>query len=71
MPVEDSRKGINNPPLGWKGGENMNPERFECQTRCEFNAYCKHALRNELIDALRERKIRERHEVNFSDLAPH
>lgn len=49
----------------------MNPERFECQTRCEFNAYCKHALRNELIDALRERKIRERHEVNFSDLAPH
>ena len=49
----------------------MNPERFEWQTRCEFNAYCKHALRNELIDALRERKSRERREVNFSDLAPH
>ena len=41
----------------------MNPERFEWQTRCEFNAYCKHALRNELIDALRERKSRERREV--------
>lgn len=49
----------------------MNPERFEWQTRCEFNAYCKHALRNELIDALWERKSRERREVNFSDLAPH
>ena len=49
----------------------MNPERFEWQTRCEFNAYCKHALRNEQIDALRERKSRERREVNFSDLAPH
>ena len=49
----------------------MNPERFEWQTRCEFNAYCKHALRNELIDALRERKSRERREVYFSDLSPH
>ena len=49
----------------------MNPNRFEWQTRCEFNAYCKHSLRNELIDALRERKSRKRREVNFSDLAPH
>lgn len=49
----------------------MTPARFEWQTRCEFNAYCKHSLRNELIDALRERKSRKRHEVNFSDLAPH
>lgn len=23
----------------------MNNERFEWQTRCEFNAYCKHAFR--------------------------
>ena len=27
------------------------PARFEWQTRCEFNAYCKRTLRNELIDA--------------------
>ena len=44
------------------------PARFEWQTRCEFNAYCKRTLRNELIDACRERKSRRRHEVNFSDL---
>ena len=31
----------------------------------------KHALRNELIDALRERKSWERREVNFSGPAPH
>lgn len=49
----------------------MNPARFEWQTRCEFNAYCKHSLRNELIDALRERKSRKKREVNFSDLSPH
>ena len=45
--------------------------RLEWQTRCSFNAYCKRALRNELIDACRERKSRQKHEVNFSDLAPH
>ena len=48
----------------------MNPTQFEWQTRCEFNAYCKHTLRNELIDALRESKSRERHEVSFSALTP-
>ena len=48
----------------------MNPAQFEWQTRCEFNAYCKHTLRNELIDALRESKKRERHEVSFSALTP-
>ena len=47
------------------------PARFEWQTRCEFNAYCKRTLRNELIDACRERKSRKRHEVSFSDLTPH
>ena len=30
------------------------PNRLEWQTRCEFNAYCKRTLRNELIDACRE-----------------
>ena len=49
----------------------MNNDRFEWQTRCEFNAYCKRALRNELIDASREHKRRQRREVNFSDLSPH
>lgn len=49
----------------------MNNERFEWQTRCEFNAYCKHTLRNELINASKESKRRQCREVNFSDLAPH
>ena len=31
----------------------MNPARLEWQIRCEFNAYCKRMLRNELIDACR------------------
>ena len=48
----------------------MNPAQFEWQTRCEFNAYCKRALRNELIDACRERKRRQLREVVFSDLTP-
>ncbi len=47
------------------------PNRLEWQIRCEFNAYCKRTLRNELIDACRESKSRRKHEVNFSDLAPH
>ena len=46
------------------------PHRLEWQTRCEFNAYCKRALRNELIDACRERKRRQLREVIFSDLTP-
>ncbi|PXX44572.1 RNA polymerase sigma factor (sigma-70 family) [Hungatella effluvii] len=49
----------------------MNNERFEWQTRCEFNAYCKHTLRNELINACKESKRRQQREVIFSDLAPH
>ena len=48
----------------------MNPAQFEWQTRREINAYCKHTLRNELIDALRESKKRERNEVSFSALTP-
>ena len=46
------------------------PNRLEWQTRCEFNAYCKRALRNGLIDACRERKRRQLREVIFSDLTP-
>ncbi len=47
------------------------PNRLEWQTRCEFNAFCKNTLRNELIDARRESAVRQKHEVNFSDLTPH
>ena len=47
------------------------PNLLEWQTRCEFNAYCKNVLRNELIDATRESKTRQKHEVSFSDLSPH
>ena len=46
------------------------PARFEWQTRCEFNAFCKRTLRNELIDVCRERKSRKLHEVSFADLTP-
>lgn len=45
--------------------------RLEWEARCRFNAYCKNALRNELIDACRENKYRQKHEVSFSDLTPH
>ena len=47
------------------------PNRLEWQTRCEFNAFCKRTLRNELIDATRESKTRQKYEVSFSDLSPH
>ncbi len=47
------------------------PNRLEWQTRCEFNAYCKNTIRNELIDARRESAVRQKHEVSFSDLTPH
>ena len=35
-----------------------------------FNGFCKAVLRNEAIDAIRERKYRKKHEVTFSDLSP-
>ena len=58
------------PPPGTKGGENMEPNRIEWQKRCTFNGFCKAVLRNEAIDAIRERKYRKKHEVTFSDLSP-
>ena len=61
---------INLPPPGTKGGENMEPNRIEWQKRCTFNGFCKAVLRNEAIDAIRERKYRKKHEVTFSDLSP-
>ena len=48
----------------------MEPNRIEWQKRCTFNGFCKAVLRNEAIDAIRERKYRKKHEVTFSDLSP-
>lgn len=48
----------------------MDKERSEFEARCRFNAYCKKALRNELISSVRERKNRLRHEVSLFDLTP-
>lgn len=48
----------------------MEPNRIEWQKRCTFNGFCKAVLRNEAIDAIRERKYRKKQEVTFSDLSP-
>lgn len=48
----------------------MDKKKSEFETRCKFNAYCKKALRNELIDSLRERKKRFSREVSIEDLTP-
>ncbi|WP_428257590.1 RNA polymerase sigma factor [Gallibacter sp. Marseille-QA0791] len=61
---------ISPPPWVRKGGENMEPNRTEWQKRCTFNGFCKTVLRNEAIDAIRERKYRRKHEVTFSELSP-
>lgn len=44
------------------------PNRLEWQTRCEFNAYCKHTLRNELIDAAGKAKVGESTKSTFQTL---
>ncbi len=44
------------------------PTRTEWQIRCAFNAFCKNILRNEAIDACREKQTRQKHEVSFSAL---
>lgn len=48
----------------------MEPNRTEWQKRCTFNGFCKTVLRNEIIDAIRERRTRKKYEVVFSDLSP-
>ena len=47
----------------------MEPNRTEWQKRCTFNGFCKTVLRNEAIDAIRERKYRRKHEFTFSELS--
>ena len=44
------------------------PERTEWQIRCAFNGFCKRTLKNESINAHRDLKKRQAHEINFSDL---
>ena len=46
------------------------PERTEWQIRCTFNGFCKRTLKNESINAHKELKKRQAHEINFSDLTP-
>ena len=46
------------------------PERTEWQIRCAFNGFCKRTLKNESINAHRDLKKRQAHEINFSDLTP-
>ena len=42
----------------------------EWQIRCAFNGFCKRTLKNESINAHRDLKKRQAHEINFSDLTP-
>lgn len=44
------------------------PERTEWQIRCAFNGFCKRTLKNESINAHKELRKRQAHEINFSDL---
>ena len=46
------------------------PERTEWQIRCAFNGFCKRTLKNKSINAHKELKKRQSHEINFSDLTP-
>ena len=46
------------------------PERSEWQIRCAFNGFCKRTLKNESINAHKELRKRQAHEINFSDLTP-
>ena len=46
------------------------PERTEWQIRCAFNGFCKRTLKNESINAHRDIRKRQEHEINFSGLTP-
>ena len=46
------------------------PERTEWQIRCAFNGFCKRTLKNESINAHKELRKRQAHEISFSDLTP-
>lgn len=46
------------------------PIRTQWQIRCAFNGFCKLALRREAMNAHRDTKQRQLHEIPFSDLSP-
>ena len=46
------------------------PNRTQWQIRCAFNGFCKRALKNEAMNAHRDTKQRQLHEITFSDLSP-
>lgn len=46
------------------------PERTKWQIRCAFNGFCKRTLKNESINAHKELRKRQAHEISFSDLTP-
>ena len=46
------------------------PERTEWQIRCAFNGFCKRTLKNESINAHKDIRKRQAHEISFSDLTP-
>ena len=70
--VEGLRKGKSSPAFAVaKGGETMNePIRTQWQIRCAFNGFCKRTLKNEAINAHRDRSRQQLREVSFSDLSP-
>lgn len=46
------------------------PIRTQWQIRCAFNGFCKRTLKNEAINAHRDTRRRQIHEVSFSNLTP-
>ena len=46
------------------------PIRTQWQIRCDFNGFCKQALKREAINAHRDTKRQQLREVTFSDLSP-
>ena len=46
------------------------PIRTQWQIRCAFNGFCKRTLKNEAINAHRDRSRQQLREVSFSDLSP-
>ena len=46
------------------------PIRTQWQIRYAFNGFCKRTLKNEAINAHRDTRRRQIHEVSFSDLTP-
>lgn len=45
------------------------PVRTQWQVCCAFNGFCKQTLKNEAINAYRDMKRHQQHEVTFSDLS--